>query len=84
MLEKDGEEISILVGMEIVEEELGDGKIDSRTTFTLICPEDYNDGVFYLTADGDIDEDEHLYSNEPEVFSLNELEHGEYELMFFR
>ena len=84
VLEKDGEEISILVGMEIVEEELGDGKIDSRTTFTLICPEDYNDGVFYLTADVEIDEDEHTYFNESEVFSLNELKHGDYELMFFQ
>lgn len=84
VLEKDGEEISILVGIELVEEDLGDGKIDSRTTFTLICPEDYNDGVFYLTAAVEIDEDEHLYSNEPEVFSLNELKHGDYELMFFQ
>jgi len=84
VLEKDGEEISILVGMAIVEEDLGRGKIDSRTTFTLICPEDYNDGLFYLTADVEIDEDEHTYSNEREVFSLNELEHGDYELMFFQ
>jgi len=84
VLEKDGEEITIFVGIEIVEEDLGGGKIDSRTTFTLICPEDYNDAVFYLTADVDIDEDEHLYSNEPEVFSLNEIEHGDYELMFFQ
>jgi len=84
VLEKDGEEISILVGMEIAEEALGDGKIESRTTFTLICPEDYNDAVFYLTADVDIDDDEHTYFNEREVFSLNELKHGDYELMFFQ
>lgn len=84
VLEKDGEEISILVGMEIAEEALGDGKIESRTTFTLICPEDYNDAVFYLTADVEIDDDEHTYFNEREVFSLNELEHGDYELMFFQ
>jgi len=84
VLEKDGEEISILVGIEIVEENLSSDKIDSRTTFTLICPEDYNDAVFYLTADVEIDEDEHLYSNEQEVLSLNEIEHGDYELMFFR
>ncbi len=84
VLEKDGEEITIFVGIEIVEEDLGGGKIDSRTTFTLICPEDYNDAVFYLTAAVDIDEDEHTYFNESEVFSLNELEHGDYELMFFQ
>ena len=84
VLEKDGEEISILVGIENVEEDLGGGKIDSRTTFTLICPEDYNDAVFYLTADVEIDDDEHTYFNEREVFSLNELEHGDYELMFFQ
>ena len=84
VLEKDGEEISILVGIEIAEEDLGGGKIDSRTTFTLICPEDYDDGVFYLTANVEIDEDENTYSNEREVHSLNELEHGDYELMFFQ
>lgn len=84
VLEKDGETITIFVGIELVEEELGDGKIESRTTFTLICPEDYNDGVFFLTAEVEIDEDEHLYSNEPEVHSLNEIERGDYELLFFR
>lgn len=84
VLEKDGEEISILVGMESEGEDLGDGKIESRTSFTLICPEDYNDGVLYLTADVEIGEDDHTYSNESEVFSLNELEHGDYELMFFQ
>ena len=84
VLEKDGEEFTILVGLELMEEELGDGKIKSCHTYTLVCPEDYNDGVLYLTADVVIDEDEHMYSNEPEVFSLNEVEHGDYELMFFQ
>ena len=84
VLEKDGEAFSILVGVELVEEDLGDGKVDSRTTFTLICPEDYNDAVFYLTADVELDEDEHTFSNEREMFSLNDVKHDDYDLMFFR
>lgn len=84
VLMKDGEEISIYVGVEIAEEALDGGKIDSRISYTLICPEDYDDGVFYLTADVKVDEDDHTYFNEREVFSLNELEHGDYELMFFQ
>lgn len=84
VVEKDGEEFTILVGMELVEEELGDGKIKSCHTYTLVCPEDYEDAVLCLTADVEIDEDEHTYSNEPELRSLNEVEHGDYELMFFQ
>lgn len=84
VLMKDGEEFTILVGKESVEEELGDGTIKSSVTYFLICPEDYNDAVYFLTADVEIDEDEHTYFNEPEVHSLTELKHGDCDLLFFR
>ena len=83
VLEKDGEKISILVGAKI-EEELGDGEGCSTISFTLICPEDYNDAVFYLTSGVEIKTDEEAFSNDPEVFSLNELKHGDCDLLFFR
>lgn len=83
VLMKEGEEVTILVGKEYVEEEMGDGTVKSSVTYSLICPEDYNDAVFFLTAEAEINEDEHTYFNELEVRSLNELKHGDCDLLFF-
>jgi hypothetical protein len=83
VLEKDGEKFSILVCLESVEEEIGDGKIRSTVSYTLICPEDYNDAVLYLTCRDEI-VDDNTYSNKEEVLPLHEFDDGKYELMFFR
>ncbi len=85
MLEKDGEEFSILVSSEQKEEVTDDGKIRAEISYVFICPEDYEDAVFFLT--GRTEEDgsaEAAAYNEAKVFSLNDMEHGESELMFFR
>ena len=78
VLEKDGEQFSILVGRELVEKE--DGCVD--ITISLICPEEYNDMVFFLT--GNYLEEEVDYSKEVEVRSIRDIEHGETELLFLR
>lgn len=84
VLEKNDEVFSISVGLECLEEDLGDGKWKATTTFTLVCPEDYNDAVLYLTADVEINEDEDVNWSERNVFSLNDIQHGECELLFFQ
>ncbi len=84
VVEKDGEEFSISVGAEISEEEIGDGKLGVTLSFILICPEDYNDAVFYVTCSDEITEEDSTDSNKAEVFLLSEMDHGECELLFFR
>ena len=84
VLEKDGKEISIVVAMENVEEDTDDGKRKLEFSCTVICPEDFDDIVFYQTSSAEIIEDENMYSNETEVFSLDQIERGDCDLLFFR
>ena len=84
VLEKNGENFFISIGVEVIEEDMGNGKRSSCMIFTLLCPEDYNDAVFFLTSEGEIYEDENTYLNEVEVRSLSEIEHGKYDLLFFQ
>jgi len=84
VLAKDGEEISIIVATESVQEDLDDGKVRIEYSCMVICPEDFDDIVFYVTCNAEIREDENTYSNEPEVFSLDEIERGDCDLLFFR
>ncbi len=85
VLEKDGEEFTILVSAEQMEEVIDDGNIRAEISYVLICPEDYEDAVFFLTGRNEEDESAEAKAyNEAEVYSLNDIEHGEYELVFFR
>ena len=84
VLEKDGKEVSIVVAMENVEEDTDDGKRKLEFSCTVICPEDFDDIVFYQTSSAEIIEDENMYSNETEVFSLDQIERGDCDLLFFR
>lgn len=84
VLAKDGEEISIIVATESVQEDLDDGKVRIEYSCMVICPEDFDDIVFYVTSNAEIREDENMYFNEPEVFSLDEIERGDCDLLFFR
>lgn len=83
VLEKDGEEFAILVGVELDEEEMDDGKVRGTISYTLICPEDYGDAVFYLSCRDEII-DEYNYSDKEEVYSLHEIDQWECDLLFFR
>lgn len=85
VLEKDGEEFSILVSSEQMEEVTDDGNIRAEISYMLICPEDYEDAVFFLTGRTEEDESAEAKAyNEAEVFSLNDMNHGESDLVFFR
>ena len=81
-MEKDGEEISILVAKEQQVETMGDGKVKVSVTFFVVCPEDYNDAVFFLTGKYEFVERDSSKKIEP--YSLSELENGETDLLFFR
>ncbi len=81
LVEKDGKEMQITVGVEL-NEEVDGGKIKAVLSFTLCCPEEYEDAVFYLT--GDLETRDAGHSNEVEVYSLNEIDHGDCDLLFFR
>ena len=89
-VEKDGEEFFISVGAEINEEDMGDGRIRVAVSFVLICPEDYDDAVFFQTGkyeaaeDNTHDETEENSRDKEEAYSLNDLEHGATDLLFFR
>ena len=89
-VEKDGEEFFISVGAEINEEDMGDGRIRVAVSFVLICPEDYEDAVFFQTGkyeaaeDNTHDETEENSRDKEEAYSLNDLEHGATDLLFFR
>ena len=90
VVEKDGEEFFISVGAEISEEDMGDGKIRTSLSFVLICPEDYGDAVFFQTGkyetaeDSTHDEAEENMRDKIRVYSLNDFDHGETDLLFFR
>ena len=78
VLEKDGELFSVLIGREMVEE------VNERVdiTISVICPEDYDDLVFFLT--GNYMEENVDYSKKVEVCSIRDIEHGESDLLFLR
>lgn len=78
VLEKEGEQFSVLVGRELIEKEVGCVEI----TISVICPEDYDDLVFFLT--GNYMEEEVDYTKPAEVKSIHDLEHGESDLLFLR
>lgn len=78
VIEKDGEQRSILVGRDFLERE--DGNVD--VVISVVCPEDYDDLVFFLT--GNYMEEEVDYSKPAEVVSIRDLEHGETDLVFLR
>ncbi len=85
MLEKDGEKFSIMVSAEQKEEVTDDGNIRAEISYVLTCPEDYEDAVFFLTGRTEEDESAEAKAyNEAEVFSLNDMNHGESNLVFFR
>jgi len=78
VIEKDGEQFSILVGREYVEEV--NGRVD--VTISVICPEEYDDLVFYLT--GNYMTEEVDYSKKVEVSSIRDIEHGDADMVFLR
>jgi len=61
---------------------MGDGKQKVSVTFFVVCPEDYNDAVFFLTGKYEFVERDGSKKIEP--YSLSELENGETDLLFFR
>ena len=81
VLEKDGEQFSILVGKEYAEEAEGEN-VCIEVTISVICPEEYDDFVFYLT--GNYMTEEADYTKKAEAFSIRDLEHGESDLVFLR
>ncbi len=80
IMEKNGEEISILVSAEMASEFTDEGKLG--LTIMLICPEDYDDAVFFFTGDPEYTEID--YSEKAEPYSLRELEDNGTDLVFFR
>ena len=78
VIEMNGEQESILVGKEYIEKEAGSVTI----VFSVICPENYDDTVFYIT--GNYERENYKYSNEAEVSSIRDIEHGESDLVFLR
>jgi len=78
VLEKAGEQFSILVGREYVEDE--NGHVD--ITISVTCPEECDDFVFYLT--GNYLEEEVDYSKKVEVCSIRDIKHGETDMVFLR
>lgn len=78
VIEKDGEQLSILVGRDFWEKD--DGNVD--VVISVVCPEDYDDLVFFLT--GNYMEEEVDYTKPAEVVSIRDIEHGETDLLFFR
>ncbi len=82
ILEKDGEEMSILVGMDYAEELRDDGTLKSYVTYVLTCPEDYEDAVLFVAGDKRTDEDA-KFKNTVEVISLDDIDHGECDILFF-
>ena len=67
-----------MVGKEYIEKEAGSVTI----VFSVICPENYDDTVFYIT--GNYERENYKYSNEAEVSSIRDIEHGESDLVFLR
>lgn len=82
VMEKDGEEISILVAVEQEVEVLDDGREKISMTYSIVCPEDYEDAVFFLTGKYEIIDKDYSVKREP--YFLNELENGKTDLLFFR
>lgn len=82
VMEKDGEEISILVAVEQEVEVLDDGKEKVSMIYSIICPEDYEDAVFFIT--GKYERTDRDSSEKREPYYLSELEKGETDLLFFR
>ena len=82
VMEKDGEEISVLVAAEQKVETVGEGKEKVSITFLFLCPENYDDAVFFIT--GKYESTERDYSEKREPYFLSELENGETDLLFFR
>ncbi len=82
VMEKDGEEISILVAVEQEVEVLDDGKEKVSMIYSIICPENYEDAVFFIT--GKYERTDRDSSEKREPYSLTELENGETDLVFFR
>lgn len=78
VIEKDGEQVSILVGREYLEME--DGNVD--VLISVVCPEDCEDFVFFLTGNDMTEVVD--YSKPAEVKSIHDLEHGETDLLFFQ
>jgi len=86
ILEKDGVEMSILVGMDYTENLLDDGTLKSYVTYVLTCPEDYEDAVFFVTGDTRTEEEvkeKNKNANTIEVVSLDDIDHGECDILFF-
>jgi len=82
VMEKDGEEVSVLVTVEQEVEVIDDGSEKVSMIYSIICPEDYEDAVFFLT--GKYERTDRDPSEKRKPYSLNELENGETELVFFR
>ena len=82
VVEKDGEEFFISVGTETSEADMGDGTIKVALSFVLICPENYEDAVFFQT--GKYENEEETTKGKAEVYSLRYFDERDCDLLFFR
>ena len=76
MLEQDGRVVPLTVACELAESEE-----EVTVTWTVVCPEDYEDAAFYIT--GNYLDKEVSQKTLGKVVPIDEVEHGESDLLFF-
>lgn len=82
LIERNGQEITLFVGADFVTEKLENGNDKVTLSIVLICPEDYDDAVFFLTGRTELRNGD--YAEKAEAYALDELKNGDTELLFFR